>query len=179
MGVRLPITDRFLLKIYECFEGLEKMFDIFILPRSISQLIYWDFLKMKRIYERKWRKRRFFQFINYLKRKGYIRIENLKEKRGILLTKNGFEKVWKLILKLKKKKRRKDGKYEMIIFDIPERKRKLRNLLREYLRFLGYVKIQQSVWVTPFDVSRETENFLRFYSLDKYVKLFLIEPIDV
>ena len=55
----------------------------------------------------------------------------------------------------------------------------LRDLLRENLYFLGYKMLQQSVWVCPYNVSKETEAVLRKYSLDPYVKLFLIEEIEV
>lgn len=123
-------------------------------------------------------KRRFTQFINYLKKKGYIEIKNLKEKQAILITKKGIEKVIRTKSKLIKKKKRPDGKYVMIIFDIPEKKRYFRNLLRAKLYSLGYKMLQQSVWISPYDVLEETEKFLREYSLDQYARLFLIEPIE-
>lgn len=36
---------------------------------------------------------------------------------------------------------------------------------------------QQSVWITSYDVSEKTEKLMQLYSLDKYVKIFLIEKI--
>ena len=65
----------------------------------------------------------------------------------------------------------------MIIFDVPEKHRKSRNLLRSILSNLGYKLFQQSVWITPYDVSEKSETLLQMYSLDKYVKIFLIEEI--
>ncbi|OGZ63303.1 MAG: CRISPR-associated endonuclease Cas2, partial [Candidatus Staskawiczbacteria bacterium RIFCSPHIGHO2_01_FULL_36_16] len=75
------------------------------------------------------------------------------------------------------RKRRKDGKYIMLIFDVPVKNIKARNLLRSVLQNLGYKLFQQSVWICPFDVFEKTEKLLQMYSLEKYVKLFLIEEL--
>jgi len=67
----------------------------------------------------------------------------------------------------------------MVIFDIPERKRDLRDIFRENLQLLGYRMLQQSVWVCPFDVLKETEGVIRQYELDDYIRLFLIEELEI
>lgn len=48
-------------------------------------------------------------------------------------------------------RRRWDSKWRVLIFDIPERKRVLRNRVRETLRLIGFVRLQGSVWVYPHD----------------------------
>lgn len=176
--MRLPITDKFLLDLYNFFEKIDKTSESFIPPRTMREVLYPDFYKMKREYERRNAKRHFSQFINYLKKQGYIKIKNLKEKQGILLTKKGIKKIFPIKFKFKERKRRPDGKWQMMIFDIPEKKRNLRDLLRENLQFLGYKMLQRSVWICPYDVLKETEEFLRMYSLDSYVRLFLIEEVE-
>jgi CRISPR-associated endonuclease Cas2 len=65
----------------------------------------------------------------------------------------------------------------MLIFDLPKKYNKSRDLLRSILRNLGYKLLQQSVWVTPYDVSEETEKLLENHSLETFVKIFLIEEI--
>ncbi|MBI4136162.1 MAG: CRISPR-associated endonuclease Cas2 [Candidatus Vogelbacteria bacterium] len=49
------------------------------------------------------------------------------------------------------KPRRWDGKYRLIIFDIKEWKRNVRNELRNWLRQLGFLLLQRSVWVYPYE----------------------------
>jgi DNA-binding transcriptional regulator PaaX len=44
-----------------------------------------------------------------------------------------------------------DEKWRVIIFDIPERKRAVRLKLREAIIGAGFVKLQHSVWVFPYD----------------------------
>jgi len=176
--MRLPLTDQFLLDLYNFIQKIDKDSESFIPPRTIREALYPDFYKLKREYERKKAKRRFSQFVDYLKNKNYIQIKNLKEKQGILLTKKGIDKVINLKFKIGERKKRPDKKWQMLIFDIPEKKRYLRDLLRVKLYFFGYRMLQQSVWICPYDIFKETERFLREYSLDEYVRIFLIEEIE-
>lgn len=48
-------------------------------------------------------------------------------------------------------KQRWDGRWRMVVFDIPEKYRKTRLRLRMMLRALGFVQLQASVWVYPHD----------------------------
>jgi phenylacetic acid degradation operon negative regulatory protein len=178
MDMKLPITDEFLLDLYNFIEKIDETFDLFA-PRTMKEVWYSNLYKLRRNYERKEAKSQFRQFLHYLKRQGYIKIKNLEQKQGIILTKKGANKVLKIKLKMKKRRKRTDGKWQMVIFDIPEKKRDLRNLFRQNLQILGYKMLQKSIWVCPYDVLKETEGIIGKYSLDPYVKLFLIEEIEV
>ncbi len=178
--MKIPITDQFLWMIYKFFETTNDVLEtpeIFKLKtwRNIAPLgtSFW------RTLERRRNRKQFFQFINYLKRKGYIEIANLKEKQCILLTPRGENKVLKLRFKLTNKKKRKDKKWIMIMYDIPEKKRRNRGLLREVLQSLEYQRLQKSIWVSPYDVLKETKKAIVEYSLDSYVNIFLIEKIGL
>lgn len=50
-----------------------------------------------------------------------------------------------------KKPRRWDKKYRIIIFDIKETRHTTRDMLRNCLTRLGFVQLQQSVWVYPYE----------------------------
>lgn len=176
--MKLPITDKFLWELYNSLEEIDRFFDLFV-PRTMKEVFSPDLFRLKKEYERQKARRQFSQLISYLKEKGYIKIKNLEQKQGVILTPRGMEKILKIKFKMKKKKKRSDGKWQMIIFDIPEKKRHLRDLLRDYLRLLGYKMLQQSIWVCPFDVLKETEAVIRKYSLDPYIKLFLIEEVEI
>jgi hypothetical protein len=175
--MKLPITENFLLDVYSCAEKLDKTFTIFSY-RKMKEYCYPSFYDLKKQYERKQTKQQFIQLIYYLKKNGYIRIKNLEQNKGVVLTRKGAEKVLKIKLKTGEKKKRSDKKWQMIIFDIPEEKRYLRNLLRKKLCILKYRMLQQSIWICPYDVQKETEFILRKHSIDPYVKLFLIEEIE-
>src|SRR3989344_7509018 len=174
--MKIPFTDKFLWDVYNAAEWVGKQYD-FVAPRTLKQAVYPELWKIKKEYERKRGKRDFSQFIYYLKKKGYIKIRNLEGVEGVMLTKEGIERAHRASTLFVHRKKRQDGRWQMIIFDIPEEKRRLRHMLRQHLLFLGYEMLQQSVWVCPYDVEKETEQFLREYSLDPYVKLFLIKEI--
>jgi DNA-binding transcriptional regulator PaaX len=50
-----------------------------------------------------------------------------------------------------KKPKHWDYKWRILIFDIPERRKGLRERVREILRLIGFVRLQDSVWVYPYD----------------------------
>ena len=89
-----------------------------------------------------------------------------------------MERVLKTALKKVKKKKRRDGNWLMLIFDIPEKKRKLRDLLRENLQILGFKLLQKSIWVCPYDILEQVQGIIQKYNLEKYVKIFLIKEVE-
>lgn len=78
----------------------------------------------------------------------------LKHERGALaLTANGSRALRRIQVKIfdHQRLRRWDGKWRVLIFDVPERKRALRDSIRATLRANGFTRVQNSVWVYPFD----------------------------
>ncbi len=59
-----------------------------------------------------------------------------------------------------KKPERWDGRWRIVIFDIWERRRPVRDKLRRMLQKAGFIKIQDSVWVHPYECE-ELVVFLR------------------
>ena len=49
------------------------------------------------------------------------------------------------------KKRKWDRRWRVVIFDIPEKRRKTRVRLRLFMQEYGFVRLQDSVWVYPYD----------------------------
>ena len=177
--MKLPLTDKFLMDLYELFQKTDETLSLISFPYLLKRRVFApELYALGQKYKRERGKKEFNRLLHYLKRKGYIKIENLQEKQAILLTKKGGEKVLRAETRAENFKKRTDGKWTMIIFDIPEKKRHLRDILRNYLRLLKFKMLQQSVWVSPFDVIKKTENILQAFSLDPYVKVFLIEEIE-
>ena len=85
---------------------------------------------------------------------GLIIFETRDGKKYACITEAGrqalsFEQA-KLDLK-SAKKRRWNGRWRVIIFDIPERRRKVRDRLRHIMQKVGFAHLQDSVWVYPYD----------------------------
>jgi DNA-binding transcriptional regulator PaaX len=62
-----------------------------------------------------------------------------------------------------------DGWWRVVIFDIPEKERKLREMLRYYLKTAGFVYWQKSVWVTVFDIQKELEEVIKKIGIEDWV----------
>lgn len=99
--------------------------------------------------------RRMSQAINRLQERGLV--ERVKTDNGIALrlTGKGAELAASLEEEEKhfemRKPKKWDYKWRIVIFDIWERRRSVRDRLRTLLQRNGFVKIQNSVWVYPYD----------------------------
>ncbi len=52
---------------------------------------------------------------------------------------------------LKNQKKKWDGRWRMVVFDIPERRKAVRFRLCAIMHEIGFVRLQDSVWVYPYD----------------------------
>ncbi|MFA6552041.1 MAG: hypothetical protein WCT19_00900 [Candidatus Paceibacterota bacterium] len=71
-----------------------------------------------------------------------------------------------------------DGNWRIVIFDIPEKFKKVREALRMHLRNLGFYELQKSVFVYPFPCLREIDLVVKFYNARKYIRLIAASSID-
>lgn len=71
-----------------------------------------------------------------------------------------------------------DSKWRIVIFDIPEYLRKIRDSLRIHLKDLDFYELQKSVFVHPFECSNEIEYIIELYRVKKYVRFIVADSID-
>ena len=71
-----------------------------------------------------------------------------------------------------------DGKWRMVTFDIPEKKRKGRDALRNKIKELGFYELQKSVWIYPFKCKDEIDFIIEFFGLRRYVRFVVVDSID-
>lgn len=98
----------------------------------------------------------------------------------LILSENGRNRVLQFnINKMEIKKPKEwDGKWRVIMFDIPERLKRLRESLRFHFKEIGLIELQKSVLVYPYPCHKEIEFVLEFYNARKYVRFLLVEKID-
>lgn len=99
--------------------------------------------------------RRMSQAINRLRERGLVERIQIDKGIALRLTKKGAELATSLEEEEKlfeiRKPKKWDYKWRIVIFDIWERRRAVRDRLRTLLQRNGFVKIQNSVWVYPYD----------------------------
>ena len=71
-------------------------------------------------------------------------------------------------LKLERQKKW-DGLWRMVIFDIPEKQREIRDALRLTLLRGGFAKLQHSVLVYPFPCEKEIRDVILYYEAKSYI----------
>jgi len=120
---------------------------------------------------KKYKRKQLWRALYYLRFKNRIQI--IKENNGgieIEITKAGKKHLRKIDfdnLSLTKPNVW-DKKWRMVIFDIPEKKKKAREALRQKLKDLNMVKLQDSIWVTPYPCEDEIAFIKSIFNLSDY-----------
>lgn len=108
---------------------------------------------------------------------GYIELSANRHPR---LTKKGEQKLRSLGLEYFKinKPRRWDGKWRMLVFDIKETRRIVRENLRRSLMRIGFEKMQNSVWVYPYDCEEIVVLLKADFKIGKEVLYVIADQIE-
>lgn len=168
---KIRLTTREILLSF--YDGIVETKDIFAYPWQRKQI---------REY-RKWReldKANFYHKLWQLEKQGYIkRYGNLK-KKNIKLTSVGRKKAVQYALKDWKIKTPKkwDKKWHLVIFDIPNDKKALRDTIRQRLNYWGFYQLQESVFVYPFDCRKEISAIKYIYGVGIYLEYIIAESIE-
>lgn len=70
-----------------------------------------------------------------------------------------------------------DKRWRLVIFDIPDKKKKERNAFSEKLKDSGFYPLQESVFIYPHDCQNEIDFISNFLSIDTHVNYFVIESV--
>lgn len=90
-------------------------------------------------------------------------IEKIEKKGEIYyrLTSQGSQKVHEDIPILRLAQKKWDKKWRIVIFDVQEVNHTHRDTLREKLLLLGFGRWQKSVYIAPFNVKKEIDEYLK------------------
>lgn len=97
------------------------------------------------------------------------------EKLMLKLTDKGREKA--ILAQLQSPAGKWDGKWRIVIFDIPEKRRSVRDLLRHNLKSWGFTPWQQSVWVTKKDCTKPLREYIKKIGIEDWV--VVVESNDI
>lgn len=133
---------------------------------------------------KQWKKyknrKRLGEIFKRLQKQGCIIVEEKNHQIYISLTEKGKKMAGWLQVDALQIKRPKnwDGKYRIVIFDIVQLKKLYREAFRGKLKELGFYRLQDSVWVIPFDCRDEIGLLRDFFGLThKEMRLIVAENI--
>ncbi|TSC78070.1 MAG: phenylacetic acid degradation operon negative regulatory protein [Parcubacteria group bacterium Gr01-1014_24] len=117
-----------------------------------------DFMKSK------YRKYSFNRSLARLKNAGFIVFEKTERGNFARLTLRGQDKLRQLRFNgfQIKKPKRWDGKWRLLMFDVKEKRKNIRDRIRRNLFKMEFLRLQDSVWVYPYDC----EDFITLMKAD-------------
>lgn len=125
-------------------------------------------------------RKRLYQILNRLQMEGFINvIKRANNVEKIQLNEKGKARWLRYQfndLKLKFSKRW-DKKWRIVLFDIPEPKKRIRDALRKKLKKLGFLEFQKSVFIYPFPCEDEVNFIINFFNIEDNV-YYLEAPIS-
>lgn len=117
--------------------------------------------------------------VKSLAKRGLVKVYQSRGETVVCLTEAGHTELLKYSLQEKMLVQKKwDGKWRMIIFDIEERRRKARDRVRRDLQSFGLVKLQESVWVYPYDCEEVVTLLKAEYRVSKDVLYVVAGEIE-
>ena len=129
--------------------------------------------------KRKWQ--RFRRYLYYLKRRGFIEVnENSDGSYLVRATSAGKRQAKKydlddIFIQIPKKW---DKQWRLVMFDIPVGKQKGRLALLSKLRQLGFIMLQKSIWAHPFECQNEVAVLARAFEIDKHIHQLTCDNIS-
>jgi len=115
-----------------------------------------------------------------LREKDLIEIMEINGKKVARITKKGensLDFLDKHDFKLKIPKKW-DGRWRVVIFDIKESRSKTRFLLRKTLSRIGFIRLQNSVWLYPYDCEDLISLLKADFKIGKDVLYMIVEKLE-
>ncbi|MEK7139901.1 MAG: hypothetical protein AAB805_01095 [Patescibacteria group bacterium] len=137
------------------------------------------------------------QLFKYFKPKNARERERIKksltrlEKQGLIkqrgamdgyfvLTAEGKAKAMRYKIEETKiqKQKRWDRKWRLVMFDVPEEKKKARQAINFALKRIGCVHYQKSVFITPFPCEKEIDFIGETFNVREYIRIVIAESVE-
>ena len=119
------------------------------------------------------------RIVKRLEKQQMIAIREVGNKISIEITEKGKRRLLEYDfenIKLKAKKR--DGRWRIIIFDIPEDKKRNRDAFRKKLIQIGCIRLQDSVFISAFPCKDEIDFLVHFLEVSDFVTVATLNEIE-
>lgn len=125
-------------------------------------------------------KQRINNAINSLRKKRLVKISYEKDKEIIQITTSGKTRILMYNIDDIKIKRPKkwDGYWRIVTFDIPNSKKRTRDTLNMKLKDLGFIPIQKSIFVSPYEAIDEIDFVGEHFMVRKNIKYIIAKKIE-
>ena len=157
--------------LIEVLEGIR-----YTCPLDMQATMIWKYGHegTRRIRDAQEKKRR-YQALKRLEARKLLKVEKVANQYKIALTDEGVQQAFWL-------RAQQAGFLEerfvcMVIFDIPETQKRIRQKLRYFLYEIGFIPIQRSVWVSPYDVSKDLVDLFGSVKMLRWIRIYNAEEV--
>ncbi|MDO8617870.1 MAG: CRISPR-associated endonuclease Cas2 [Candidatus Uhrbacteria bacterium] len=135
---------------------------------------------MKPIYRKRYRADLVRQAVYRLDKKGWLILKQVRNGWEIKLTDRGRAELlaYELGEKQFKQSKKWDQKWRCLIFDIPEKRKSVREQVRQFLQKFGFERLQDSVWVFPYECREILELLRTKYGIRSEALYLVVESLD-
>ncbi|HEY4513269.1 MAG TPA: hypothetical protein VJH06_02035 [Candidatus Paceibacterota bacterium] len=109
-----------------------------------------------------------YKFVRYVKEDGKYELTGKGEKKLQYIL------IDEVVIKTPKKW---DGKWRLVMYDLPIRFKNARNAFRWKLKDMGFYQFQKSAWIYPYPCEGELLFVADFFGVRKYVEILEISKV--
>lgn len=159
MAKRLRVRDKLLL-------GLAILGDLYF---EVAEPLSAQLGKIKGVLPPDYKSTNFTAAVSKMLKTGYMEKVIKNREPYLRLTSAGKKNLIRDFPLFSLRKKKWDGKWRIVIYDIPDEKKWLREQLQRKLKELGFGMIKESTYITPFDVAEDLREFIIAQKLDEFV----------
>ncbi len=169
---KIKLTDILLLSVAGFFDLFQEMKD----PGGIYSNYYQNFYGFV---PNRWKKGNYSSLVSRMIQDKKIRKIKKNNKLRYEITTKGITHLQNKYFVLSYQKKRWDKKWRVMIFDIEETNRKIRDSLRYKIKQLGFGYLQKSVWVSPYNTFSYLKQFIKDNNLDSQIILIESQKLSI
>lgn len=119
------------------------------------------------------------RIIKRLEKQEMISIQENNDNIAIHITEKGKRRLLEYNFEnLEFKNKKRDGKWRLIMFDIPNEKKNARDSFRRKIIQLGCIKLQESIFASAYPCKEEVDFLCHFLEISDYVTVVSLDKIE-
>lgn len=115
--------------------------------------------------------RRYRNQVAYLKRKKLIVTKKIERRLFLELSDEGKNELFRRTISERPKL--EFGNVCLVMFDVPVDAKASRDAFRHFLKTVGFVQVQKSIWQSDRDVAKDIEKFVAAAKIRKWIRIYL------
>lgn len=128
---------------------------------------------------RKFNRRDLGKIIKRLEKQEMISYKEKNGKTVFEITEKGKKRLLEYDFEsLDIKKKKIDGKWRLVIFDIPEDKKVSRDAFRKKLLQMEFIRLQDSVFATCYPCKKEIDFLVHYLGISDFITLIRVDEIE-